>query len=30
MPGDKPSEDTEQTVLTGGMTSSKPFAVADD
>ena len=34
MPGDKPSEDTDQTVFdvprTGGMTSSKAIAVADD
>ena len=34
MPGDKPSEDTEQSVFaaprTGGMTSSKAIAVADD
>ena len=34
MPGDKPSEDTDQTVFaaprTGGMTSSKAFAVAED
>ena len=34
MPGDKPSEDTDQTVFaaprTGGMVSSKAIAVADD
>ena len=34
MPGDKPSEDTDQTVFdvprTDGMTSSKAIAVADD